>query len=177
MIYFLITGCEICETDVSIAHRWSPSEVCLPGWNLGNAFRQNTKPIGIMDTSKTTISFRFKNVSQNCGLKDSSRMGGWTPNTDICEMDNSLQVRMELAGVRPEQIQLAADAQRLIIKGYREDPWRNLNCACRHFRMMEVYFGDFECVLTLPDAFDCSNATADYTNGFLILTIPHTTSA
>lgn len=103
-------------------------------------------------------------------------MGGWTPNTDICEMDASLQVRMELAGVRPEQIQLAADGQHLIIKGYREDPWRNLNCTCRHFRMMEVYFGDFECVLTLPDAFDCSNATADYTDGFLILTIPHTTT-
>lgn len=125
-----------------------------------------------MDTNKTTVSFRFMNASQGGGSKDSSHWGGWTPNTDICELNENLQIRMELAGVQPEQIHLSAEGQRLCVKGCRLDPWRNLTCSNRHFRRMEVYFGEFECVLSLPDQFDSSHASADYAEGFLILTIP-----
>ena len=93
----------------------------------------------------------------------------WIPNTDVFVMDGTLIVRVELAGMRREDLEIAVEGNLLLIKGQRPDGCRGAGCK---FLVMEINYGPFECVLEIPPDYDLSQAKAAYTNGFLQVDIP-----
>jgi HSP20 family protein len=93
----------------------------------------------------------------------------WVPHTDIYENENSLVVRMEIAGVSEEDIQISVSDRTLIVRGRRPDPCR---MARFHFRQMEINYGVFEKRLILPRGVDGKKAKARYRNGFLVIEFP-----
>jgi HSP20 family protein len=99
----------------------------------------------------------------------------WEPLVDIFETRDSLKVKVELAGVKPEDIQLelAADGGALTVRGCRRD--EELEAAGRTvFHQMEVYMGPFERTLVLPPRLhlDREAITASFRDGFLLVTVP-----
>lgn len=93
----------------------------------------------------------------------------WVPNTDIYENDDSLMIRMEIAGVQMEDIRITVTDRLLVVAGRRPDPCRSEGC---RFRQMEIHYGFFERHLSLPRNMDGSHAKAHYCNGFLIIELP-----
>ena len=105
-------------------------------------------------------------------LSATGRAGGgvtWTPNTDVYLTDMGLVVKVELAGMRKEDLELSIEGSQLRISGHRRDGCRASSCS---FVVMEINYGPFECVLELPQGYDLSQARAAYLNGFLRIDVP-----
>lgn len=93
----------------------------------------------------------------------------WAPNTDVYATEDGLVVKVELSGMRREDLELAVEGNRLIISGERPD-------GCRipgvKFLVMEIHYGAFGCVIEVPDSYELSQARANYQNGFLRIDVP-----
>jgi HSP20 family protein len=95
--------------------------------------------------------------------------GRWIPNTDVYATDTGLVVKVELAGMKSENLEISVEGHRLRISGSRPDVCRAHKC---NFLVMEISYGPFESVLELPSGYELSQAKAIYVNGFLRIDVP-----
>jgi HSP20 family protein len=93
----------------------------------------------------------------------------WSPNTDVYVTDTGLVIKVELAGMKREDLELSMENSSLKISGLREDGCRTSKCK---FLVMEIIYGSFETVIDLPPGYDLSQAKASYQNGFLRVDVP-----
>jgi HSP20 family protein len=93
----------------------------------------------------------------------------WTPNTDVYISDSGLVIKVELAGMQRENLELTVEGDNLRISGQRPDGCRTSQCK---FLAMEINYGAFETVIDVPEGFDLSCGKAVYQNGFLRVDIP-----
>ena len=114
----------------------------------------------------SSVHFMTRSVA---GEQDVSARAHWVPNTDVYETDNGLVVKVELAGMRSEHLEITVEGHRMRISGNRPDGCR---AAKASFLVMEINYGPFESVLELPEAYDLSQAKAAYLNGFLRIDVP-----
>jgi HSP20 family protein len=104
----------------------------------------------------------------------------WQPRVDVYETVDSIVVKAELAGMKPNEINVTLEAEDRVLKisGERteEDEERLNRIRCYQ---LEVYFGPFERQIILPgDArIDRDAITATYRDGFLIVTLPKRASS
>ena len=103
------------------------------------------------------------------GSETSMSDSSWSPNTDVYEVDDGLVIRVELSGMRREDLQLKAEGNMLRISGMRPDDQRPPQSK---FLLMEVNFGPFETTIELPSGYDLEEAKALYQNGFLTIEVP-----
>jgi len=121
-----------------------------------------------MALNKVSTSLYFVKRPQSSGL-DSSSETYWVPNTDVYVSDGGLVIKVELAGMRREDLELTVDGNRLKISGHRPDGCRAPKCT---FLVMEINYGVFESIIELPPGYDLSLAKAAYQNGFLRIDVP-----
>lgn len=119
--------------------------------------------------SKASSALDFMRRSHTVGVRESSHEGHWAPNTDVYLIDEGLVIRVELAGMRREDLELTVENQQLTISGHRSDGCRTGKCS---FVVMEIDYGPFETTLDLPAGYDLSKARASYQNGFLRIDVP-----
>jgi HSP20 family protein len=93
----------------------------------------------------------------------------WVPNTDVYITDAGLVIKVELSGMKREDLELTVDGNRLRICGHRPDGCRVGKCT---FLVMEINYGPFESVIELPPGYDLNQAKAAYQNGFLRVDVP-----
>ena len=93
----------------------------------------------------------------------------WTPNTDVYIHAAGAVIKVEVAGIRKEDLEISVEGTRLTVTGTRRDECRNGNC---NFQAMEIHYGAFESVVELPAGFDLAQARASYQNGFLRVDVP-----
>jgi HSP20 family protein len=94
---------------------------------------------------------------------------GWSPTMEIYEKDNNYVVRMELPGVKPEDVDISMSGDTLTVKGARNPPEDVKDEA---YQLCEVCYGSFTRSITLPEAVDSDKIEANYDNGVLNLRIP-----
>ena len=93
----------------------------------------------------------------------------WQPLTDICETEDSFVVKMELAGVKRENVTIELRADRLYIRGIRRDlPSEKIKA----YHQMEINYGRFERVILLRAAISREAISACFEEGFLRIRIP-----
>jgi HSP20 family protein len=120
-----------------------------------------------MAMCKVSSSVHF--ITRSAGSRDGSAKAHWVPNTDVYATDNGLVVKVELAGMRSDNLEITVEGNRLRISGNRPDCCRAPKCS---FLVMEINYGPFESVLELPPGYDLSQAKAAYLNGFLRIDVP-----
>ena len=112
----------------------------------------------------------FIQESFHCSnLPAMSTQSSWTPNTDVFETEDRLVVKMEVAGIRKDDIEITLEDRVLIVRGMRPDPCRHHRCT---FRQMEIDYGYFERRLVIPKTINGSDVKAQYHNGFLHIDLP-----
>jgi HSP20 family protein len=95
------------------------------------------------------------------------RAGIWSPPTDVYETENGYVVRVEIAGMREADFEITVEDGFLMISGSRPDvPER------RAYQQMEIRFGKFETIVGIPGPVDLEASHADYSEGFLTVTLP-----
>lgn len=119
--------------------------------------------------SKANTSFYVIKHSVSANNQDMPARGHWVPNADVYVTEGSLVIKVELAGMRREDLELTVDANRLVISGQRPDGCRAPKCK---FLVMEINYGSFECTIQIPPGYDLPRAVAAYQNGFLRVDVP-----
>ncbi len=94
----------------------------------------------------------------------------WSPPTDIYETEENFIVRVEIAGMREEDFEVAVEHNVLMISGSRPDVNER-----RAYHQMEIRFGKFEIAVEIPVPVDIEDAAAEYKNGFLVIQFPKST--
>ncbi len=117
---------------------------------------------------KVSSAFHFKRTSSTDHGEIPSE-AHWVPNTDAYVNDSGLVIKVELAGMRREDLELTVEGNLLRISGCRSDGCRSTKC---NFLVMEINYGAFESVIELPPGYDLSQAKAAYQNGFLRVDVP-----
>jgi HSP20 family protein len=91
----------------------------------------------------------------------------WRPPTDVYEREDSLVVRVEIAGMHEEDFVIQLDQNLLVIRGTRTDINER-----RAYHQMEINFGEFLTMVELQSSIDTDHVSAEYQNGFLWVTLP-----
>jgi HSP20 family protein len=122
-----------------------------------------------MAISKASSSLHFVKETQSAGGREASSETYWVPNTDVYFNEKGLVIKVELAGIRREDLELSMENNRLKISGHRPDGCRRGKCT---FLIMEINYGLFESVIEVPPGYDLTQAKAIYQNGFLRVDVP-----
>ena len=91
----------------------------------------------------------------------------WRPPTDLYETEQAYIVRIEVAGMNKEEFCINLDDNRLDISGIRPDMPLN-----RAYHQLEIPFGSFRSIVKLPAPINSSQVSAEYHDGFLIISLP-----
>ncbi len=90
----------------------------------------------------------------------------WRPLADICESADGMTVKVELAGMKEEDIEVTLYENALVISGERRDEHdethKNL---CYH--EAQIRYGPFRIEVFIPSPVERDSVTARYENGFL----------
>lgn len=97
----------------------------------------------------------------------------WRPPTDMYETEDAIIIRVEIAGMREQDFNVALEERTLTIHGNRSDSSErgayNLRGA---FHQMEIPFGEFSTEVELPTPILPEGVEAVYRDGFLHITLP-----
>jgi HSP20 family protein len=90
----------------------------------------------------------------------------WRPPTDLFETEKGYSVRVEIAGMQDAELNIAVEGRELAIYGLRQPPSENAA-----YHQLEVRFGEFLSVVELPGEINVDSIKAEYTDGFLLVTV------
>ncbi len=93
---------------------------------------------------------------------------GWMPHIDVYETQNAYIIKVEIAGVSPEDVRLQLENRTLTIHGYRMDEVPEER---EHFHLMEISYGKFSRSIELPHELDGKHVKAVYNKGILKITV------
>ena len=93
----------------------------------------------------------------------------WSPPTDEYETDEAYVVRVEIAGMREDDFEVALENHVLHISGVRPDFHER-----RAYHQMEIRFGKFATAISLPGPVNVEQSHAEYKDGFLTVVLPKT---
>jgi HSP20 family protein len=101
--------------------------------------------------------------------RTSHLLSGWTPVLDVAEDANNIYVRVELPGMKREEIDLSLHDGSLSISGERKS--EDVTKDAEVYRA-ERFFGRFQRTVTLPTAVAAEKVKAQYKDGILTVTLP-----
>jgi HSP20 family protein len=95
---------------------------------------------------------------------------GFRPNVDCFHTDDphTLTIVVELPGVDPASVQLAAGERLLLVAGERKRP----RVPGRVYQQMEIEYGTFHRQVRLAEDVDPGGAAASFENGVLTIILP-----
>jgi HSP20 family protein len=94
---------------------------------------------------------------------------GWTPNLDLYENKDSLVARVELPGMKKEEIEVWFDDGALHIAGERKFEQKEDESATHR---LERFYGRFHRTIALPKQVNPDQVKATYEEGVLTVTLP-----
>ncbi len=93
----------------------------------------------------------------------------WAPAVDVSETDDAVIVKVDVPGVKPEDMEISLSDNVLVIKGEkkREEEEKKEN-----FYRMERYYGSFMRAIQLPCEVQEDKVEARYKDGVLKIVLP-----
>src|SRR5207237_454725 len=98
----------------------------------------------------------------------------WRPATDVYRTAEGWLVKFELAGVRPDDVELTVRGRALRIRGRRRDACSDPDCRQVH---MEIAYSRFERQVELPGDLQRAQFETEFRDGMLLVRIQREASA
>ncbi len=92
----------------------------------------------------------------------------WVPTTDILARGDDLIIRIELAGIDPEDVDLRLSHNVLTVSGTRRMAESEGDV---DFYIRERFYGEFRRVITLPEGTTPDDLTAEFDDGLVEITV------
>jgi HSP20 family protein len=103
--------------------------------------------------------------------RGSNLLSGWTPALDLYEDKDSLFVKIELPGMKKEEIEVSLHEGSLSISGERKSEQKHQDA---DMYRAERFFGRFQRTVVLPNPVAADKVKAQYKDGILSITLPKT---
>lgn len=97
----------------------------------------------------------------------------WRPAMDVHETEDAILVKLEVAGVQEDEIEVALYPNALVVTGVRRDDADHDEGMC--FHAAQVRYGIFHADLALPAPIRIDDVAATYRDGFLRIRLPKAT--
>ena len=98
--------------------------------------------------------------------QERTHANAWVPNADVFARDQDLVIRMELAGVAPEDIDVSFHENTLTVSGERGKDVDEVS-----FYVHERFYGIFRRSMTLPAGVNEGDISAEFYNGLVEITV------
>ncbi len=95
----------------------------------------------------------------------------WQPSVDISEDDQALKVKVDLPGIKPEDVEISVSDDRLTIKGERKEETEDDNKETKVHRI-ERRYGSFYRSIALPPGTKADDVVAEADNGVITIHLP-----
>jgi HSP20 family protein len=116
---------------------------------------------------------RFNRLLETLGFlpffAPETSISAWTPAAEIFETEKALVVRVELTGVRKEDVSVSVEDNVLTIRGERrfEEETKREN-----YHRTERNYGEFYRTFTFPNYIDPTRVDAEFKEGLLEINLP-----
>lgn len=91
----------------------------------------------------------------------------WHPPTDVYELDEHVVIKVEIAGMDSQDLDITLAGRHITISGHRQDPAGKVT-----YHNMEVHYGEFRTDIQVTWPVDESAVEAVYEDGFLYVRVP-----
>jgi len=117
---------------------------------------------------------RLANLQDELARLIDSPLQGWAPALDVQEDKDAYTVRVELPGLKREDIEVSIQEGALLVSGERkgEEPKEGTEVHRR-----ERFYGKFSRALTFPTDVNGDKVTASYKDGVLCVIVPKVEAA
>lgn len=114
-----------------------------------------------------SINRHFQFLGSSKDVKPSGPL--WLPAADVFQTPEGWLVKVELAGVSPEDVEIEIQGNVLYIAGTRKDR----SCAATGFsyHQMEITYSSFEKTLQFPAPIEGAKVEHNFDNGLLIINL------
>jgi len=92
----------------------------------------------------------------------------WQPAVDVYRCPEGWKIKFDLAGVRPEEIQVLITDDSLIVRGVRRDSVMSEGWT---YHQLEITYSRFERVLAIPCDLKHAEVQSEYRDGWFIVHI------
>ena len=99
---------------------------------------------------------------------------GWSPSVDFFEKGDNFEVKVELPGMKQEDIDVSVSNDTLMIKGERRP---ESSVKEEDYYRSEIAYGSFYRSIALPSSVDTKNIEAVYEDGILRVTLQRAAGA
>ncbi len=103
------------------------------------------------------------------GNGDGLERSAWIPSADLSERDSEFEIRCEIPGVDPSNIEVGVSGRSVTISGHKEEVREEKDEVCR---TCECRYGSFRRSFTLPTEIDADAVRAEGVDGILTVTVP-----
>jgi HSP20 family protein len=93
----------------------------------------------------------------------------WVPDLEVFERDNHMMVRLDLPGLKREEVTVTATEEGLTIEGERKHEKEEKN---EKWYTKERTYGRFYRYVPMPEGFNAGAVKATFTDGVLEITVP-----
>src|SRR5262245_10963612 len=106
----------------------------------------------------------FRMIRDDRHKRPSGRL--WCPAADVYRTSDGWIVKVDLAGIRPADVEIAINGPLLRISGLRRDSFCGEGIS--HYQL-EITYSRFEKMIQFPSSIENAAVTRDYRDGLLIL--------
>ena len=97
---------------------------------------------------------------------------GWRPAVNLYESKEEFLICVDLAGMKPAQIDVHTESRTMLIRGDRPMPHQERVSGTVSVHQMEIDWGPFEREIEIPETVDIERINASYKDGLLWVTMP-----
>lgn len=135
-------------------------------------FRSSVSDVALLQNRLNSIFHDFALPER--GGKESLETGSFVPAIDVYEDAQKVVVKVEVPGIKQENLDVRVENQTLTIKGERKFEAEEKE---ENFHRIERRFGSFVRSFTVPQTVDTESVTATYDAGVLTVTLAKKTEA
>lgn len=116
----------------------------------------------------TLLQHRLNSIFDELGLQPETAPSSFVPAVDVYEDAQKVVVKLEVPGIRQEDLSIRLENQILTVKGERkfEEEARKAN-----FHRIERSYGSFTRTFTVPQTVDTESVKANYDAGVLTIAL------
>lgn len=102
------------------------------------------------------------------------QLSGWSPRVDVAEAEDAFDVKVDLPGLKPEDVNVEVKNGDLLISGHRQEEHEEHG---KTWHRVERHSGEFRRMIHLGDDVRAEQVSAEYKDGVLKVHVPKSESA
>ena len=129
-------------------------------------FRSPLADVAVLQNRLNSI---FNDFARPESDQESLALGNFIPPVDVYEDEHQLVLKLEVPGIKQEDLDVRVENQTLTVKGERKF---ETNEKEENFHRIERRYGSFTRSFTLPQTVDTATPKASYEHGVLAIVLP-----